>query len=111
MFQKSLWDAKLFMIERARAVVLQQYCNKLTLRGACSGDCKTCGAQIQLALNWMTEKNIPKLSYGIFGKLMKNAFAKRLEEMIKHPQFKPEASPLGEATERDALDIFMETLS
>lgn len=110
-YKADLQGAQLYMVERARLVVLQQYCNKLTARSACTGECKVCGARIQSALQWMTETpGIPKMSYGIFGKIMKTAFARRLEEMSQHT-VELETNSLGERTDRDMFDIFAETLS
>jgi hypothetical protein len=107
-----LREARLFQLNRAHTLVAQQYCNKLTIRGACSGDCKTCGCEIQKALEWLRDRpDKPRMAYGIFGKLMKTAYANTLEAMSKRPAAKPETDALGEATERDALDIFMETLN
>src|SRR5688500_11119732 len=91
-------------IPRAHKIVVQQYCNKLSVRSACSGECDTCILKVKDVVDWInTLPDKPKEPYGLYTKMIKFAFGKQVEEMLKRPQVKLEVNALGERTERDAL--------
>jgi hypothetical protein len=97
-------------IPRAHKIVVQQYCNKLSVRSACSEDCDTCILKVKDVVDWInTLPDTPKEPYGLYTKMMKFAFGKQVEEMLKRPLVKLEVNALGERTERDPFDILMET--
>ena len=94
-------------IPRAHKIVVQQYCNKLSVRSSCSGECDTCILKVKDVVDWInTRPNTPKEPYGLYTKMMKFAFGKQVEEMLKRPPVKLEVNALGERTERDAFAIW-----
>ena len=108
---KALWDAGLKAFPVAHSKAVHFYCEPLTMRNACTGECDVCALRIKNLVQWLVEHNDGKNMYGIYVKLLKNNLAARVEEVAKRPEFKPETNALGEQTERDALDILMETLN
>jgi hypothetical protein len=110
--ERALHKAGVHAVPNAHKRAVQFYCNNLTVRSACTGECKTCALKIRDAVIAMSQQNnAVKQPYGLYTWFLKDASAKRVEELAKRPAFKPEANFLGEATERDAFDIFAETLN
>src|SRR5258705_9044266 len=107
---KALHSVGIHAVSRGHKIAVQQYCNKLTVRGACTGECDQCGLKLKDAAEWIVGKN-PTNPYAMYTYLMKNAGGQRVDELAKKPAPKQETNAFGEATERDAFDIFMETLS
>lgn len=109
---KSLHEAGVHALPRAHKIVVQQYCDKLSMRSACSGECDDCILKVKDVVDWINGLSAkPKEPYGLYTMMMKNAFAKQLEEMSKRPPIELEKNFLGERTDRDVLDMFLETLS
>jgi len=103
----TLHEIGVHAIPRAHKIVVQQYCNKLSVRSACSGECDTCILKVKDVVDWInTLPDKPKEPYGLYTKMMKFAFGKQVEEMLKRPQVKLEVNALGERTERDAFAIW-----
>jgi len=107
--EKALHEAGVHAISRGHKIAVQQYCNKLTVRGACTGECNQCGLKLKDAVQWIIEKKADK-PYAMYTYLMKNASGQRADELAKQPAPKPETNAFGEATERDPFDIFEEML-
>jgi hypothetical protein len=108
----SLHAAGVHAISRAHKIVVQQYCDKLTMRSACSGECDTCILQVKGVVDWINGlTDTPKEPYGLYTRMMKNAFARQVEVMNNRAPAEPEKNILGEATGRDAFDMFLETLA
>jgi hypothetical protein len=108
--EKALHEAGVHAIPRARAIMLKQYCDKLTIRGACTGKCGQCALKIKAVAEWMTQHKAEN-PYGMFTYLTKNASAQKVEELAHARVTTPETNAFGEATGRDALDILMETFN
>ena len=107
----NLHQIKVHAIPRGHKIVLQQYCNKLSLRGACTAECATCILKIVETVNWInTRPEPPREPYGFFTLAVKNSFAVRLEEIVKKPVAQPETNLLGERTERSVFDMFLESV-
>jgi hypothetical protein len=107
---KALHDIRVHALPRAHKIVLQQYCRKLSLRSACSGECDTCILKVKDVVEWINAlPDKPQQPYGLYTKMMKFAFGKQVEEMLKRPAARPEVNFLGERTDRDPLDMIMET--
>lgn len=108
---KALHNVGIHAISRGHKIAVQQYCNKLTVRGACTGECDTCALKLKDAAEWIIGKN-PTNPYAMYTYLMKNAGGQRVDELAKkQPVAKPEANIFNEATERDAFDIFEDALN
>jgi hypothetical protein len=108
--ERALHQAGVHAIPNAHRRAVQFYCDKLTVRGACTGECDLCALKIKDAVEWMIQKK-PASPYGLYTWLLKNASAKRVEELAQRPRLGPETNAFGEATGRDPLDILMEALS
>ena len=109
---KALHDIRVHALPRAHKIVLQQYCRKLSLRSACSGECDTCILKVKDKVDWINGLiDQPNQPYGFYTLMVKHAFAQKVEEMAKKPVAKPDTNALGERTDKDAFDLFLETLS
>jgi hypothetical protein len=108
--EKALHEAGVHAIKRGHAIMLKQYCDKLTVRGACTGKCSQCALKIKDVAEWMIQHKSTN-AYAMFTYLAKNASAQKVEELAHARVTTPEVNTLGEATGRDALDILMETFS
>jgi hypothetical protein len=107
--ERSLHEIGVHAIPRAHKIVVQQYCNKLSLRSACSAECDTCILKVKDVVDWInTLPDKPQQPYGLYTKMMKFAFGKQVEEMLKRPPVRLEVSFLGERTDRDPFAIFEE---
>ena len=107
----SLHQIKVHAIPRGHRIVVQQYCNKLSLRGACTTQCATCIQKIAETVDWVnTRPEPPRDPYAFFTMAVKNSFGVRLEEAARKPAAKPETNILGERTERDGFDMFLDLL-
>jgi hypothetical protein len=105
--ESSLHQIGVHAIPRAHKIVVQQYCNKLSLRSACSGGCDTCILKVKDVVDWInTLPDKPQQPYGLYTKMMKFAFGKQVEEMLERPPMRLEVNAFGERTDRDPFAIF-----
>lgn len=108
--EAELHKAGVHAIGRAHVVTTRWYCDKLTVRSACTGKCGECALHIKKAVSDMG-KIKPNNPYALYTWMMKNAQAKRVEDVANIQVSKPERNEFGEQTERDPFDIFEETLN
>ena len=108
----SLHEIKIHAVPRGHKIAQKQYCEKLSLRGACSGECKTCILKIKKGVDWINAlPEPPRDPYGMFTQIVKIAFGQRVEEMNQRPVVKLETNLLGERTERSGFDMFLESIN
>jgi hypothetical protein len=104
-----LHKAGLHAIPNAHKRTVKFYCDVLTIRSACTGDCSRCTLHVKNAVQRMANPK-PNKPYGLFTWLMKDASAKRMEEVAAARATKVEVNILGEQRDADAFDLFEEAL-
>ena len=107
--EQALHKAGVHAIGRAHTVATRWYCDKLTLRSACTGKCNECALYLKTAVEAMGKKQANN-PYALFTWMVKDAQAKRIEAKGHAQVTVPETNMFGEQTERDPFDIFEETL-
>jgi hypothetical protein len=104
-----LHKAGLHAIPRVHGIVTKFYCDKLTVRSACSGKCAECILNLKTRLDTTTwEGSKP---YALFTFTVKDVSAKVMDATheVKAEPAKPAMFQAEE--EKDVLDLFMETLA
>jgi hypothetical protein len=99
----------LHAVPRAHMITTQYFCDKLTLRSACSGNCGPCIKALKDRLNTTTWDNANP--YALFTHVVKSTYADVMEKQRVVEKPAQEKNFLGEAVEVDALDLLLETLS
>ena len=105
-----LHQAGLHAIPNAHKRTMKYYCDVLTLRSACTGKCGECALHVKTAVQRMTNPK-PNKPYGLFTWLMKDASAKRMEEVAASRTTKITVNVLGERRDDDAFSLFEEALN
>ena len=103
-----LHDAGLHAIPRVHGIVTKFYCNKLTLRSACSEKCAECILHLKARLdttNW--EGSNP---YALFTYTVKDVSARVMEKTQEAKAAPSMPALFKEAEEKDVLDSILETL-
>lgn len=104
-----LHKAGLHAIPRVHGIVTKFYCDKLTVRSACSGKCAECILNLKARLdttNWEGSK-----PYALFTYTVKDVSARVMDKTqeVKAAPAKPSLFKADE--EKDVLDAILETLS
>ena len=104
-----LHKAGLHAITRVHGITTKFYCNKLTLRSACSENCAQCILQLKERLDrtdWATSKK----PYALYTFVVKDVSGKVVETVCVDQKAAPSKTIFNEQVETDVLDLFMETL-
>ncbi|MGE5375917.1 MAG: hypothetical protein ACM3XO_12740 [Bacteroidota bacterium] len=105
-----LHTAGLHAIERVHKITQTFYCDKLTVRSACSGQCESCILTLKTRIadtKWAFSTN----KYGLYTWLVKDVSGKVMEAARAEEKSAPLKTQYGEPVEGDALDLFMETIN
>lgn len=105
--------AKLHAFERVHKITVQQYCQKLTVRSACTQDCFACAKQVLQAVGEVAISTDVRSRYGLFTWKLKDALARRMDVALeqKAKTVQRAVGAFGETVEADGLDLILETLN
>jgi hypothetical protein len=103
-----LHKAGLHAIPRVHGIVTKFYCDKLTLRSACSEKCAECILNLKARLD--TTKWEGSKPYALFTYTVKDVSARMMEAKHEVKPAAPKKIVFKADEEEDVLDLFMETL-
>jgi hypothetical protein len=104
-----LHAAGLHAIERVHGITKKFYCDKLTVRSACSENCESCIFALKTRVR-ETKWDIVTNKYALFTWIVKDISAKAMEVTRAEEKSKPAKTLFGEPVEGEAFDLFMETI-
>ena len=87
---------------------VQSYCDKLTVRSACSEECHSCLQHVKDRLN-TADWTAAERPWGLYTWIIKDVSAAVTEEMRRNEKATPIFHPLDDQ-ETDVLDTLMDTL-